>query len=108
MKYAPKYAIQTAGDMRHWSNPERTFKLAMIKFNFDCEPDVYPGILIVTDPEYRKVNVIEVFVPRRELPQIFASLPDNTIAFWRISGKEEERKEILAKLTSTPIFDDIN
>ena len=25
MKYSPKYALQAGGDVRQWSNPERTF-----------------------------------------------------------------------------------
>lgn len=107
MRYSPKYAIQTSGEMRQWSNPERTYHFSLVKMNFDCEPDAYPGVLILTEPSYRRATAIELKDPRKELPKIFAPLPDDTIAYWRIVREEGERKKVLAGLTGNPIFDDI-
>lgn len=50
--------------MRQWSNPERTFRFSLAKVNFDCEPDAYPGILILTDPSYKEATLLEVKDPR--------------------------------------------
>ena len=93
--------------MRQWSNPERTFHFSLVKLNFDCEPDAYPGVLILTDPSYRRATALEVKDPRKELPTILAPLPDETIAYWRIIREDDERKKVLAGLTENPIFDDI-
>jgi len=95
------------GDMRQWSNPERTFHFSLVRINFDCEPDAYPGVLILTDPSYRRAIAVEVRDPRKELPTILAPLPDETIAYWRIVREDDERKKVLAGLTENPIFDDI-
>lgn len=107
MHFSPKYSIQTSGDMRRWSNPERTFHFSLVKVNFDCEPDAYPGVLVLTDASYRNATVLEVENPRKELPKILAPLPDDTIAYWRIVRDEGERKTVLSGLTAHPIFDDI-
>lgn len=107
MHFAPKYSIQTGGDMRHWSNPERTFRFSLLKANFDCEPDAYPGVLILTDPGYRNAKALELKDPRKELSKILAPLPDDTVAYWRIVRDDGERKRVLAGLTAAPIFDDI-
>ena len=107
MKYSPKYALQTVGDMRQWSNPQRTFRFSLVKVNFDCKPDAYPGILILTDPSYRDATLLELKDPRKELPKILEPLPDNTIAYWRIVREGEERRKVMAGLTVNPIFDDI-
>lgn len=107
MHFAPKYSIQAGGEMRQWSNPERTFHFRLLKVNIDCEPDAYPGMLIITDSGYRNARALEVKNPRKELAKIFAPLPDATIAYWRIVRDDEERKRVLAGLTEAPIFDDI-
>jgi hypothetical protein len=107
MKYSPKYAMQVSGDMRFWSNPERTYRLGLVKVNFECEPDAFPGILILTDRSYVKATVVEMKDPRREFPQILEPLPEDAIAYWRIVRTDEERRAVMAGLTASPIFDDI-
>ena len=107
MRYSPKYAIQAGGDMRQWSNPERTFRFSLVKVNFDCEPDAYPGVLILTDPSYKEATLLEVTDPRMELFNILAPLPDDSIAYWRIVREDEERRKVMVGLTANPIFDDI-
>lgn len=107
MQFSPKYAIQTGGEMHRWSNPERTFHFSLVKVNFDCEPDAYPGILILTNRSYRHATAIEVKNPRKELPKILAPLADDTIAYWRIVREDDERKKVLTGLTVNPIYDDI-
>ena len=107
MKYAPKYAMQTGGDMRQWSNPQRTFRHSLLKLRFDCEADPYPGILILTDRSYKKASAMAVNDLRKELPKILEPLGEDTIAYWRIERDEAERSRVLAGLTAAPIFDDI-
>lgn len=93
--------------MRQWSNPERTYRFSLVKVNFDCEPDPYPGVLILTDPSYRDATLLEIKNPRKELPKILEPLPDDTVAYWRIVGEDEERRLVMAGLTAKPVFDDI-
>lgn len=107
MRYSPKYAIQAGGNLRKWSNPERTFHFNLVKVIFDCEPDAYPGVLILTDPSYKEATLLEVKNPRKEFPKILEPLPDNTIAYWRVVREDEERRKVMAGLTANPIFDDI-
>ncbi len=107
MRYSPKHAIQAGGDMRQWSNPKRTFRFSLVKVDFDCEPDAYPGVLILTDPSYKEATLLEVMDPRKELPKILEPLPDDTVAYWRIVREDDERKKVTAGLTANPIFDDI-
>ena len=107
MHFAPKYSIQTGGDVRQWSNPTRTFSFSLLKVNFDCEPDAHPGVLILAGPGYRDAKALELNDPRKELSKILAPLPDDTIAYWRVVRDEEERKRVLTGLTAAPIFDDI-
>lgn len=107
MKYAPKYAMQAGGEMRRWSNPDRTLHYSLVKMNFECEADPYPGILILTDRSYKRVSVLDVKNLRKELSAILEPLGEDTIAYWRIVQKDGERDKLLAGLTKNPIFDDI-
>ena len=108
MRYEPKYAMQAGGDMRKWSNPQRTFSHSLLKLNFDCEADPYPGILILTDRSYKSVSAMAVKDLRKELPKILEPLlGDDTVAYWRIERDERERNRLLSGLTANPIFDDI-
>jgi hypothetical protein len=107
MRYSPKFGIQAGGNMRRWSNPERSFHFSLVKVDFDCEPDAYPGVLILTDPSHKGATLLEVKDPRKELLKILAPRPDNTIAYWQIVREDEERRKVIAGLTANPIFDDI-
>ena len=107
MNFSPKYSIQTGGEMRRWSNPERTFHFSLLKVNFDCEPDARAGVLVLTDPSYRHATALEVKDPRKEFSRILAPLPDDAIAYWRVVAEDGERAKVMAGLTATPIFDDI-
>jgi hypothetical protein len=107
MKYFPKYAIQAGGEMRQWSNPQRTFNYSLLKVNFDCEADPYPGILILTDRSYKAASAVAIKDLRKEFPKILEPLGDDTIAYWRIVREDVERDRLLAGLTPNPIFDDI-
>ena len=107
MKYEPKYAMQAGGDMRKWRNPQRTRSLSLLKLRFDCEADPYPGILILTDRNYKSASAMAVKDLRKELPSILEPLGDDTVAYWRIERDEKERSRLLSELTANPIFDDI-
>ena len=107
MRYSPTFGIQAGGQLRQWSNPERTFHISLVKVDFDCQPDAYPGILIITDPGYKEATLLEVKDPRKELPMILEPLPEGTIAYWQIVQEDEERRKVIAGLTAKPVFDDI-
>jgi hypothetical protein len=107
MKYAPKYAMQAGGEMRQWSNPQRTFHHSLVKLSFDCEADPYPGVLILANQSYTNASAMSVKDLRKELEKILESLGDDTIAYWQIVRDDTERDRLLAGLTATPIFDDI-
>lgn len=107
MNYSPKYAMQTGGDLRRWSNPQRTFHHALLKLNLECEADPYPGVLILTDPVYEKASAMAVKNLRNELSKILEPLSDATIAYWWLSVKDAERERLLNGLTTTPVFNDI-
>lgn len=107
MKYMPKYAMQTSGDMRKWSNPQRTFHYVLVKMDFACEADAHPGILILTDRNYVKTKAMAVKNLRKELSTILEPLDEDTVAYWRIVEDDKERETILTGLTGAPIFDDI-
>lgn len=102
-----KYAMQGGGEMRQWSNPQRTFHHSLVKLSFDCEADPYPGILILTDRSYTNASAMAVKDLRKELPRILEPLGDDTIAYWQIVRDDTERDCLLTGLTATPIFDDI-
>jgi hypothetical protein len=107
MKFAPKYVMQAGGDMRQWSNPQRTFRHSLLKLSFDCEADPYPGILILTDRSYKTASAVAIKDLRKEFPKILEPRGDDTIAYWLIVRDDAERDRLLADLTVNPIFDDI-
>lgn len=106
MRYSPKSAIPAGGVMHQWSDPERTFRFSLVKFDLDCVPDAYPGVLILSDPRYKTATLLEVTDPRKEFPKILEPLPEETIAYWRIVRKPEERRRVMAGLTASPVIDD--
>jgi hypothetical protein len=107
MKYAPRYPIQVGGELRRWSNPDRTFRYGLVKMNLECEADPYPGILILTDRSYKRVWTLNIKNLRNELSAILEPLDEETIAYWRIVQDDEERDKLLADLTKNPVFDDV-
>ena len=108
MKYEPKYAMQAGGDIRKWSNPQRTFSHSLLKLRFDCAADPYPGILILTDRSCKRAFAMAVKDLRKELPKILEPLlGDDTVAYWLIERDEKERSRLLSGLTVNPIFHDI-
>lgn len=107
MNYAPKYAMQVGGDIRRWSNPERTFHSGLLKLDLACEADPYPGILILTNPTYASASAMAVKNLRKELPKLIEHLDEGTIAYWYLETNEKELSRVLAGLTAAPIFADI-
>jgi 23S rRNA A2030 N6-methylase RlmJ len=79
---------------------------AWLKWTLTANP-MHTRALILTDPSYKKATLLEVKDPRKELPKILEPLPDDSIAYWRIVREDEERRKVMAGLTTNPIFDDI-
>ena len=106
MKYAPKYSIQVSGVTHRWSNPDRTFHYSLVKMNFDCEADLYPGILVLTDSLYKNATALVVKNLRKDLPLILEPYSEDVIAYWSIVQNDIEREKLFASLTRNPIFND--
>ena len=107
MKYAPAYAIQASGEIRQWSNPQRTFHYSLVKLRFDCEADPYAGILILTDRSHMHATAMLIRDLRKELPKVLEPLGEGAVGYWRSERNETVRDRLLAGLTIHPIFDDI-
>jgi hypothetical protein len=106
MQYTPKFSIQVSGDIRRWSNPDRTFHHGMMKIDFACEADLYPGILVLTDSSYKSATAFAVQNLRKELPLILEPLNEDAIAYWSIIQNDIERDKLLSSLTRNPVFND--
>ena len=115
LKLMPKYAMQEGGSklsyIYNWSNPQRTFDLPLEKLNFDYEVVQRSGILILATqkPTQKPTNASAMAVKnlRKELPKLLEHYDEGTIvAYWKMMEDESERNQVLAKLTTAPIFND--
>ena len=97
-------SIQTGGMCHAWSSPDRTFKHIFLKLQLDCEPDKYPGVVILSDENYNQASIASVKNLSKELPQLLAGISGKSIAYWSLQQDEEQIKKILAGLTAHPIF----
>lgn len=106
MEHAPTRPIQTGGELRSWSSPDRKFRQQLLKLDLTCEQDPAPGLLIVTQPGYRTARAIAVKNASKELRTILAREPDDVVVFWRMHQSEWELNRLLSGLTANPIYDD--
>ena len=96
--------IQTGGMCHAWSSPDRTFKHIFLKLQLDCEPDKYPGVVIVSDENHNQTSIAAVKNLSRELPQLLAGISGKSIAYWSLEEDEGQINKILVGLTAHPIF----
>ncbi|MGE0471771.1 MAG: hypothetical protein AB7L09_25730 [Nitrospira sp.] len=106
MKLMPRYAMQTGGSFRRWSDPQLNSHLPLLKLSFDCEVDPRPGILILTKQNNTSASAMTVKNLRKELPKLLEHCDENTIAYFKSMTDETERNRMLGKLTAAPIFND--
>ncbi len=90
--------------MRTWQNPDRTYHRMFLMLAPDCDPDPYPGVVIVSDANHNRAFVAEVQNLQKELPQLLKRIEGEAVAYWDLEMDVQERKEILRGLTSHPIF----
>ena len=107
MKLTPQYPMQTGGNMHAWCNPNRNFKHAFLRLNLACEPDRYPGIVIVADENLRNALAIEVENLQEELPALLRAAPEKSVVYWWLEQDKDKRQRVLSNLTSRPEFADI-
>jgi hypothetical protein len=106
MKYAPKHAMQTGGQLRSWSSPDRKFRQQLVKLDLECEADSYAGVLILTQSGHHTARTLAVQNARKELGAILAKEPDDTIVYWRMHQSPSELQRLMSGLTANPIYDD--
>lgn len=96
--------IQVSGMLHAWRSPDTSFKHIFLKLDFSCEPDNYPGIVIVTDENCCRAVATAVTNLRKDLPQLLKSRPEARIAYWSLQQDVTETARILAGLTEHPTF----
>jgi hypothetical protein len=106
MKYAPKHATQTGGQLRSWSSPDRKFRQQLLKLDLQCEADSRPGVLILTQPGHHHARTLSVKNAKTELGAILAKEPDDVIVYWRMWDAPLELQRLVSGLTENPIYDD--
>ena len=106
METKPKYAMQAGGACRLWQSPDGNFKHTFLKLDFDCEPDKYPGVVIVTNEHYENACASIVKNLQRELPALLKQVNGTPVAYWWLETDEKQAQSILASLTEHPVFAD--
>jgi hypothetical protein len=102
-----QHARQGGGVCHLWRSPDGNFKHTFLKLDFECEPDMYPGIVIVTDVHYQEVFAAAVQNLQRELPALLKRIEGKAFAYWWLEQDMNEAKRILSGLTEHPVFADI-
>jgi hypothetical protein len=95
---------QGGGLMQTWQNPDKTYRRMFLKLALNCDPDPYPGVVIVSDVSHSQVFVAEVQNLQKDLPQLLKRIKGEAVAYWDLEMDAQKRKEILLGLTSHPLF----
>jgi len=90
-----------------WKSPDGNFKHTFLKLDLDCEPDKYPGIVIVTDEHYQHAIAKSVQNLNRELPTLLKPVAEKSVVYWWLQKDQNEVKRVLSGLTDHPVFADI-
>lgn len=96
--------LQGSGTFHVWRSPDDNFRHPFLKLDSDCEPDKYPGIIIVSDEHYQRAFATGVKNLEKELPHLLEQIQGKPIAYWLLEQDEKEIKRILSGLTSNPVF----
>lgn len=96
--------IQAGGMFHVWRSPDNSFRHSFLKLYLDCEPDKYPGIVIVSDENYQEACATPVKNLQRELPQLLQRIQGQPIAYWWLEQDEGELNKILSGITGHPVF----
>jgi len=95
---------QGGGLVQAWQSPDGAFRHCLVRLDLDCEPDPYPGIVILANAGYQQAFAYEVLDCRKELPGLVAKFEGTPVAYWSLESNASERKRILAGLTQHPVF----
>lgn len=87
-----------------WRSPDGRFKHLFLRLDLGCEPDGYPGILIVTDERCTQAVASAVTNLRKELPQLLKATSGTPVAYWWLEQDAQKRKDMLSQLTERPVF----
>lgn len=96
--------IQTGGMCHAWRSPDGSFKHVLLKLDLRCEPDNYPGIVIIADEGCRQAVATSVKSLRKELPKLLEAAAATPVVYWRIERDAREIERILSGLTEHPMF----
>ena len=95
---------QGGGLMQTWQSPDKIYRHIFQKLDLNCEPDPYPGVVIVSDVSHSQVFVAEVQNVQKELPRLLGKIEGETVAYCDLEMDAQKRKDILSSLTSQPLF----
>lgn len=95
---------QGGGLMQAWQSPDRRFHRCLLRLDLDCQPDPYPGVVIICDASHTQIFVAEVANLKKELPALLRRVEGDPIAYFDLEMDDKERKKIMAGLTPHPQF----
>jgi hypothetical protein len=98
--------IQGGGELRWWASPDKKYRHLFVRVNMECQPDHYPGIVIITDSRHQNSEIHEVKDLSRELDALLNQYSDEAVVYWDVEFNEEKRKIIMRELSSIPKFID--
>lgn len=99
-------AVQASGLMLVWANPANTFKKSFLVLDPSCNPDPYPGVVIIATRPQAAGVALTVNNLRKELPGVLSQYPQNAVAFWRAETDDAARTKLLEDLTASPVYGD--
>ena len=96
--------IQTGGMCHLWQNVSGSFKHLFLKLDLRCEPDRYPGIVIVANANCGSATASKVDNLSRELPALLQAFANDSVVYWSLQPDVQHREEIFIELTQHPVF----
>ena len=96
--------MQVGGILHAWQSPRGNFKHVFLKLDLGCEPDNYPGIVIIADEGCHQAIAILVKNLRKEFPQLLKAATGIPVVYWWLERDVQEARRILSSLTEHPVF----
>lgn len=95
---------QGGGVLVWWRSPDKQYKHLFVGIDMGCEPDNYPGIVILFDSAQDKVQISEVNDCSMELDGLLKKFGGSPKVYWDVELYPEKRKILLQELTSSPVI----
>ena len=96
--------IQIGGMLHSWQSPDGKFKRALLRLDPSCEPDPYPGVVVICNAGCQEAKLTTVQNLRRDLPKLLQDVEAPTLVYWHLETDDEERLAWSAGLTESPQF----